>query len=63
MTAAYPGAPTALAAPSPSDRRCPSGAIVSGIGGVLLAVLGGILGFLLLLAGIIWMVVQRRRTA
>ncbi|GAB4094855.1 hypothetical protein GCM10028787_03300 [Brachybacterium horti] len=39
------------------------GGIFSGIGGVLLAVLGGILGFLLLLASIIWMVVQRGRTA
>ncbi len=51
------GSPVALGPP------VSIGGIFSGIGGVLLAVLGGILGFLLLLAGIIWMVVQRRRTA
>ncbi|QCR53281.1 hypothetical protein C1N80_06595 [Brachybacterium sp. SGAir0954] len=51
------GSPVALGPP------VSIGGIFSGIDGVLLAVLGGILGFLLLLASIIRMVVQRRRTA
>ena len=51
------GAPVALGPP------VSIGGIFGGIGGVLLAVFGGLLGFLILLGGIIWMVVQRRRTA
>ncbi|GAA1328695.1 hypothetical protein GCM10009592_16960 [Brachybacterium rhamnosum] len=57
MLSVVAGIPVALGPP------LSIGGIVSGVGGVLIAVLGGVLGFLLLLAGISWMVVQRRRTA